>query len=243
MRAFACDASACDANALASHANARICSHNGRGTRPNNVCECAHDAWEMRSHAMRCECAHALASHMLALYALASYANARKCSHNGRYALLTLQIKYTCMVCYRFSIWCVVIHVAFVLGRNNNRFVSSTVYQSIWPIGLSTHNFVATISQKLPGTFEIYSCARGGAICGQKGYITLTAWQFITMIWEAMTKHLPNKFDVLFRIRKDAIIQFPDNEHVEVWRLIPSPRPIYARQQCVALFNNFFNQV
>ena len=183
MRAFACDAnaSACDANALASHANARICSHNGRGTRPNNVCECAHDAWEMRSHAMRCECAHSqrMRSHRICSHCTRSpYANARMWSHNGRYALLTLQIKYTCMVCYRFSIWCVVIHVAFVLGRNNNRFVSSTVYQSIWPIGLSTHNFVATISQKLPGTFEIYSCARGGAICGQKGDITLTAWHY-----------------------------------------------------------------
>ena len=75
------------------------CAHNGHGRRPNNVCECSHDAWEMRSHAMRCECAH---SHMLALYALASYANARMCSHNGRYALLMLQMKYTCMVCYRF---------------------------------------------------------------------------------------------------------------------------------------------
>ena len=47
---------------------------------------------------MRCDAN----SHMLALYALASYANARMCSHNGRYALLMLQIKYTCMVCYRF---------------------------------------------------------------------------------------------------------------------------------------------
>ena len=34
----------CDANALASHANARICAHNGYGRRPNNVCECSHDA-------------------------------------------------------------------------------------------------------------------------------------------------------------------------------------------------------
>ena len=118
---------------------AQICAHNGRGRRPNNVCECA---WHMRNAfacdamRMRAFAAHALASHMLALYmlashALASYANARMCSHNGRYALLMLQIKYTCMVCYRLSIWCVVIHVAFVLGRNNNRFVSSTTYQSI----------------------------------------------------------------------------------------------------------------
>ena len=62
MRTFA-------SHAFASNACARECAYNGRERGANNIGECAHDACEMRPHAMRCECA--FASHALALLALA----------------------------------------------------------------------------------------------------------------------------------------------------------------------------
>ena len=146
MRAFACDASACDANASACDANALASHANARITDTEDAQITYANARMTHEKCVRMQCdANArirICSHMLALYALASYANAHMCSHNGRYALLMLQMKYGVL---QVSIWCVVIHVAFVLGRNNNSFVSSTAYQLIWPFGLSTHNFVATI--------------------------------------------------------------------------------------------------
>ena len=111
MRAFACDASACDAMRMRARAM-RMRSHRMRMRAYARITD-TEDAQITYANArmthekcvrMRCDANARIrtCSHMLALYALASDANARMCSHNGRYALLMLQIKYTCMVCYRF---------------------------------------------------------------------------------------------------------------------------------------------